>query len=134
MKRTFTYCTKVTRKEALWLVSNIAANGEIEANLLADSTIIMNLLNSCHDSTLIMRKEAVWALTNILHKASGRERIENLVNMDIISTIIDLLQKDGDNGAIATLSMAAVDILLSKSENAKMAFIRKGGQEVLEDL
>ena len=134
VKRSFTYCTKVTRKEALWLVSNIAANGEVEANILADSTIVMNLLTSCHDSTLLMRKEAIWALTNILHKVSGRERIENLVNMDIISTIIDLMQKDVDNGPIATLALAAVDLLLSKSESAKMAFIRRGGQEVLEDM
>lgn len=94
----------------------------------------MNLLTCCHDSTLLMRKEAIWALTNILHKVSGRERVEKLVSMDIISTIINLLQKDADNGPIATLALAAIDLLLNKSENAKMAFISNGGQEVLEDL
>jgi hypothetical protein len=119
VKRTFTYCIKQTRKEALWLVSNIASNSEVEANMLADSSLIVNLLTSCHDSTLLMRKEAIWALTNIVHKMSGRERFENLINMEIITTIIDLLQKDADNGPIATLGLAAIDILLGKSETAK---------------
>jgi hypothetical protein len=119
VKRTFTYCIKQTRKEALWLVSNIASNSEVEANMLADSSLIVNLLTSCHDSTLLMRKEAIWALTNIVHKMSGRERFENLINMEIITTIINLLQKDADNGPIATLGLAAIDILLGKSETAK---------------
>lgn len=31
LKKVFTYCTKQTRKEALWLVSNIAANSEADS-------------------------------------------------------------------------------------------------------
>ena len=35
IRNIFTYCTKIIRKEALWLVSNIAANSEAEAVLIA---------------------------------------------------------------------------------------------------
>jgi hypothetical protein len=35
IRNIFTYCTKLIRKEALWLVSNIAANSEADAILIA---------------------------------------------------------------------------------------------------
>jgi len=134
LKRVFIYCQKLTRKEALWLVSNIAANSEEDANALADSLIIGNLLSACRDSSVEMRKEAVWALSNTLNLLHDKDRIERLISMDIMATLLELLQKDEDSGSIASLALSTVNYLLNKSDTAKVVFMRLGGPEVAGDL
>lgn len=44
--KVFTYCTKSVRKEALWVLSNIAANSAVDACAIADHSIMINLLLS----------------------------------------------------------------------------------------
>lgn len=134
IKRVFTYCTKLTRKEALWLVSNISANSEEDANAIVDSGLFVNLLLACRDSALEMRKEAIWSLSNITHILTDPVRIQTLVEADIMSTMIELLQKDGECGSIASLALTSVNDLLNKSPNALQVFLRRGGEEAVQDL
>ncbi len=134
VKKVLTYCQKKDRKEALWLVSNIAANSEIDAVLLAESTIPHNVLMSCKDSSAENRKEAVWALTNIVNKLSDPKLIERLVEADIVGTLIDLLARDIDTGSTASLGLTCLNQLLTRSDNARIAFQKICGQEVVENL
>lgn len=134
LKRVFTYCTKVTRKEALWLISNVAANSEQDANALADSPLMLNLLMSCRDTAHEVRKEAVWALSNVVYKITDSARIERIIESDVMSILLEMLVRDADSGSIASLALTSVNELLTKSENARMIFHRLGGQEACEDL
>ena len=122
LKKVFTYCTKLCRKEALWLVSNIAANSEEDANSIADSSLMLNLLCACRDSAHEMRKEAIWALSNIFFKVTDKARIERLVEQDVMSTVLEMLSRDGDSGSIASLGLTTINELLTKSDNAMLAF------------
>jgi hypothetical protein len=79
LKRVFTYSEKLTRKEALWLVSNIAANSDEDATYLVDSDIIGALLLHCLDSAHDIRKEACWSLSNILFKVTDHAKVESLL-------------------------------------------------------
>ena len=134
LKRVFTYCTKQTRKEALWLVSNIAANSDRDSEAIVDSQLMINLLCACRDSAYELRKEAIWVLSNIIHRISDKERVEKLVEMDVMSTLIELLQRDSDSGTISSLGLNAVNQLLTRSDQAKFAFMKLGGEDVALDL
>ena len=55
------------KKEALWLVSNIAANSEQDAIKIIESSLVINLIYACKDNAYEMKKEALWALSNICY-------------------------------------------------------------------
>lgn len=63
----------------MWLVSNIAANSEEDANSIADSTLVVNLLCACRDSAHEIRKEAMWALSNLIYALHDQSKIERIV-------------------------------------------------------
>jgi hypothetical protein len=131
LKKVFTYCTKQTRKEALWLVSNIAANSETDSQALAESPIVHYLLCACRDSSYELRKEGMWALSNLVHKLPDPAK---LVEYDVMSCLIDLLQRDGDSGTIASLGLTALNEILARSQAAKVAFNKLGGEDVVVEL
>ena len=130
----FTYCTKATRKEAIWVVSNISAKSEADAIAVAKHSSLVNLLYACRDNSFDIRKEAIWALSNILYQVNDKETIESLVTMDVVGILIDRLQRDYDSGSICSLSLQSVDYLLQKSVNARDIFDRFGGESVVQDL
>jgi len=131
LKKVFTYCTKQTRKEALWLVSNIAANSEADSQALVESPVAQHLLSACRDSSYELRKEGMWALSNLVHKLPDPAK---LVDMDVMSCLIDILQRDGDSGTIASLGLTALNEVLARSEVAKIAFAKLGGEDVVIEL
>lgn len=92
LKNVFPVGTKQEKQEALWLLSNIAANSEKEAELLIDSQLIMNLIYSARDVCFTVRKESLWALTNICHSVSNVEKLNCLIPMEIMTVLIDVLQ------------------------------------------
>ena len=77
---------------------------------------MINLLCACRDSAYELRKEAIWVLSNIIHRISDKERVEKLVEMDVMSTLIELLQRDSDSGTISSLGLNAVNQLLTRSD------------------
>ncbi len=69
LKKVFTYCQKKDRKDAFWVISNIAVNSEQDAIILAQCThVILSILIACKDNAFEMRKEGAWALSNIVYK------------------------------------------------------------------
>ncbi len=116
LKKVFTYCPKQTRKEAIWLVSNIAANSDADAQALCDSDLMVYLLMACRDSAYELRKEGIWALSNIIHRMTDQPHLCKLIEMDIMSSLIDILQRDGDSGTVAALGLNALNELLTRSD------------------
>jgi hypothetical protein len=91
LKKVFTFCAKHIRKEALWLVSNIAANSEEDAIKIIDSSIIINLIYACKDNTYETRKEAMWALSNICFIVNSEEKLNQLIDCEVMHCFIDIL-------------------------------------------
>ena len=134
LKKVFTYCPKQTRKEAIWLVSNIAANSDADAQALCDSDLMVYLLMACRDSAYELRKEGIWALSNIIHRMTDQPHLCKLIEMDIMSSLIDILQRDGDSGTVAALGLNALNELLTRSDQAKVVFAKLGGEDVVQEL
>ena len=134
LKKVFTYCPKQTRKEAIWLVSNIAANSDADAQALCDSDLMVYLLMACRDSAYELRKEGIWALSNIIHRMTDQTHLCKLIEMDIMSSLIDILQRDGDSGTVAALGLNALNELLTRSDQAKVVFAKLGGEDVVQEL
>lgn len=86
---------------------------------------------ACRDNAFEIRKEAIWTLSNILYQVTDKGVIEALINLDIVTVLLERLQRDHDSGSICSLSLQAVDYLLMKSENAKNIFDRFGGESVI---
>ena len=122
IKKVFTYCSKQTRKEAIWLASNIAANSDADAQALCDSQIMVSLLMACRDSAYELRKEGMWALSNIIHRLTDEAHLTKLIEMDVMSCINDILQRDGESGTVASLGLTALNELLTRSDQAKVIF------------
>jgi hypothetical protein len=81
-----------------------------------------------------MRKEAVWAVSNILYRVSDPAVIEHLVSIDIVNVIVERLQRDSDSGSISSLSLQSVDYLLQKSQTARTIFDHFGGEGIVQDM
>jgi len=91
-------------------------------------------LIACRDTVHELRKEAVWAMSNVVYFVTDTKLLDSIVDQDVISLILELLQRDQDSGSITSLSLSTLQSLLSKSEKALMVFLRLGGQEVVEYL
>jgi hypothetical protein len=130
----FTYCTKIIRKEALWLVSNIAANSEADAIALTKYTIMSNLMFAGRDTAHDMRKEAIWAISNIVYNIKDKANLDELLKHDLMTLLLERLQYDNDSGPICSMTLTTVGIILERSENAKQVFFRLGGDQILEDV
>lgn len=66
-------CSKKVRKEALWLISNIAANSEEDALEIIKKNIISNLVFSAKDRNCDIKKEAIWALSNLCYITTDKQ-------------------------------------------------------------
>lgn len=89
------------------------------------------LLCACRDTSYELRKEGMWALSNLIHKLPDPTK---LVELDVMSCLIDLLQRDGDSGTIASLGLTALNEVLTRSQPAKVAFAKLGGEDVVAEL
>lgn len=88
--------TKDIKKSLLWVLSNIAANSEEDAEKLVDSVIIMHLILCCNDSAFSMRKEAIWTISNIINSLHNPVIMQQLLDYDIISAFISVFDRDFD--------------------------------------
>ena len=133
----FTYCTKVTRKEAIWVVSNISANSEADAIAVAKHPSLINLLYACRDNSFDIRKEAIWALSNILYQVNDKETIETLVSMDEVGILIDRLKRDYDSCSICSMletfsDRLGVEIFVQDLQLSEFHEVYQYAQTILE--
>ena len=52
---------------------------------------MLNLVFSCKDPLYDLRKEAVWALSNICYRLTDKQRIMKLIENDVMIVLIELL-------------------------------------------
>ena len=69
----------------------------------------------------------MWALSNVVYKLHDKVMVEKLIECDIMSILLEMLQRDADSGSIASLALTTTNELLNKCDNARVAFLRMGG-------
>lgn len=92
----------------MWLVSNIAANSDQDATAIANSQIMIPLLFACRDNAHEVRKEAIWALGNVTYHVHDKQTIQKIVELDIISIVLELLDRDQDSGVISQIGLTVI--------------------------
>ena len=60
----------VTRKSALWMLSNIVLNSKEDLQVVIDSEILMSVAIACRDSIRSVKKEAIGMVGNLLTELS----------------------------------------------------------------
>lgn len=90
--------TKDHKREALWLISNIAANSELDSIALVKKGLVVNLIYASKDNNWEIKREAVWALSNICVSIHEAESLIELIHADVLSLFYDLLLSDSEYG------------------------------------
>ena len=134
VQRVFTYGVKQVRKEALWLVSNIAANSEQDATVVANHQMMANILFAGRDNAHDMRKEAIWAISNIVYNIKDTLILKQLVERDLVTLLLERLQYDSDSGPICSMCLTTLSILMERSPEGKEVFFKLCGEDVVQDL
>lgn len=130
----FTYCSKTIKKKAIWLVSNIAANSEADAIALTKFKIMSNLVFAGRDPAHDMRYEAIFAISNIVYNIKDKGNLKELLNLDLMTLLLERLENDDDSGPFCSLILTIVGIILDRSEDAKQIFFRLEGNLILQVL
>lgn len=97
------------RKEALWLLSNLAANSEEDATEILNSDLITNLIFSAKDKNLDLRKEALWVISNICQIVNDKEYIRKIIYSNVIHLFFDILSYDTEYGLILILILSSLE-------------------------
>lgn len=125
-----------TRKEAVWMVSNIAAGTEEQIDrIFKEPGLLDKIIDMATKDEFIIKKEAIWTLTNIC--TSGNEfQVRNLVNRRGLQPIIDILTAH-DCGIVLT-ALDGIDKVLSVGEKDNLGYTtlidEYGGIDLIEDL
>lgn len=79
VKNCITIGSKSHKKEALWLLSNVAANSEEDATAIIKKGLMINLINGAKDRNYDVRKEAIWAISNLCNTIKNSECIIDMI-------------------------------------------------------
>jgi importin subunit alpha-1 len=125
------------KKDTCWILSNIAAGTKKQTDALFQvNGLVKKIVQCASDAPWEIRKEAVWAVCNILTCGTDRH-MEKIVKVNGIQALCDVLKLQQD----ATLLLAVMDAfekLLDADEqfdrNYKTLMDECGGVDHLEDL
>lgn len=97
---------KTIRKESCWLLSNITAGTQDQIRLVTKRReLLHSLMNHASDSVWEVRKEAIWALSNICTVGNDIQ-VMGLVQSEGLRPLVDVL---GFVNADSTVLVAALD-------------------------
>jgi len=102
---------KTLRKEATWLLSNIAAGTSAQKmEIFERPKIVAALVDMAQSATWEVRKEAVWAVSNLFDGATPRQ-VATLVELDAIEAMADIL--DLTDAGMVLVALDAIEHILS---------------------
>jgi hypothetical protein len=96
--------------------------------------MMTNILFAGRDSAHDMRKEALWAISNIIYNIKDQQTLKDLIERDLMTLILERLQHDADSGPICSMCLTTLGILLERSSDSREVFYKLCGEQVLEDL
>jgi hypothetical protein len=132
--------SKAIKKDTCWILSNIAAGTEAQITALfrnfESNALVAKLVKCAFDAPWDIRKEAVWAICNILTCGTDRH-MECVVSVNGIQALCNVLQNQSD----ATLLLEVMDAfekLLDADDkyerNYRVMMDQCGGVDHLEEL
>ena len=133
VKEYFSYANSRMKQEMLWLLSNIIVNSEADALCCLDSSLIFNIVMTCNSSVFTLRKEALWCVTNLCNQLKDEAKINSLLDYDIVSILVSLLDREMSNSSISLLAVSSLKDLITKSDKCLEVFIRLRGEELLKE-
>lgn len=134
-----THPKKNVRKEACWVMSNIAAGTPPQMNqLFLTPDLIQRVLDQLSTSSeWDVRKEAAWVISNICSSATGSQLIQ-LVEFGVIRPLCDLL--DVGDSKIILITLDSMEAILKQGEQNQNGVSyttlidEAGGVDMLEKL
>lgn len=133
----------IIRKEACFLIANIAAGNEAQKQDLIDIGL-MNVVNDIfhgNDEHLCLQKEIIWIICNLITGACSKQIQDLIKNIDLLELLaysLDLCQEIDDDDFICMILKAFKKIFKICQENlhAKYFSILKkcGALETIQDL
>jgi hypothetical protein len=132
--------SKAIKKDTCWIISNIAAGNKKQITALFEDFLphglVSKFIQLASESSWEVRKEAVWAICNILTCGTDRHMIY-LVQEHCIKVLCDVLQVQQDVRLLLTV-MDAFEKLLEADEeherNYQLLMDECGGVDHLENL
>src|SRR5205823_15097568 len=122
------------RKEACLIVSTIAMRSVNQIQAIIDAGIIPLLINLIRNSDFKTKKEAIWAICNIVKYSYNQPNtFRQIINLGCIQPMIDILDcKDTD---IILTILEVIQIILKFGEFAKTPNNRENEYSLLiEDI
>lgn len=91
IKSILTIGSRTHKKEALWVLSNVAANSEDDAKAIIKKGLMTNLICCANDKNVDLRKEAIWVLSNICYIILDSDTLKELISCDIVTLIYEII-------------------------------------------
>jgi HEAT repeat protein len=113
------HAKKNIRKEACWMLSNIAAGNKSQVNTLVNTPSLLTqvLLQASSGTEWDVRKEAAWVISNVATGGS-KSNVLKLIENHAIEPLCDLL--DVAEVRILLVAMEALESILKHGEAARM--------------
>ena len=118
-------------KDAVWLLSNFAANSEKDSADIVEAGLISNLIFTAQCKNKDLRKEALYALQNLVVYSNEKEVIERLLKDNVMHLFFLVLENETIEGLEQLLALNATNQLIKKSEMARRIFEFLQGDKLL---
>ncbi len=131
--------SKMIRKEASWLTSNMAAGSRAQISMLMKKTkIISKIIKIAQNDLWEVRKEALWAVAHICTSGSD-SHIMSLVDVGGLQPLISVLRLQNIDSALLLVILEALGRILEVGtkfphQNYVQLIDEYDGIECLEDL
>jgi len=86
--------TAEARQKILFILTNILSNSEQDVAAVKRSGITSNIALALNDQSTAVRKEALWAVSTLLHAESDVNWLVD--HYELESTLLEFLDKEGD--------------------------------------
>lgn len=131
---------ELSRKEAAWALSNIAAGNSVQLQVLINEGVISKVAMLGLKDTFDVRRECIWCLTNSVSNATP-EQLKVLIDLGTIEALCDILsQSDPRTMAIAlegiecSLKKAKTEISPKYADEIALRIEKCKGLNALESL
>lgn len=128
---------KNIRKEACWMLSNIAAGNEDQIDQLFQTPNLINMVleNLGSQAVWEVRKEACWVISNIA-SAGKRKHVVALVELGAIKPLCELLNVGDSKILLVTMEALEAVLKLNADDHSKYSELidEAGGLDLIEGL